>query len=65
MSDNKKISDSRRQEASPGDDVPGNGHASAKKGYEAPRLTIYGSIDKLTRTGGRTTRDGGRGRRRH
>jgi len=36
-----------------------------KKPYTAPRLTIYGSIEKLTKTGGQTTRDGTGGRKRH
>ena len=36
-----------------------------KKPYTAPHLTIYGAIEKLTKTGGQTTRDGGGGRKRH
>jgi hypothetical protein len=36
-----------------------------RKPYIAPRLTVYGSIEKLTKTGGQTTRDGGGGRKRH
>jgi hypothetical protein len=37
----------------------------SKKPYTTPRLTIYGSIEKLTKTGGQTTRDGGGGKKRH
>lgn len=39
--------------------------APAKKPYTTPHLTIYGSIEKLTKTGGQTTRDGGGGKKRH
>lgn len=31
----------------------------ARKRYEAPRLTDYGPVSKLTQTGGITTRDKG------
>jgi len=47
------------------DEVARETEAGARKPYASPRLTIYGSLEKLTKTGGRTTRDGGRGRRRH
>ena len=39
--------------------------ASLRRPYASPRLTIYGSLEELTKTGGRTTRDGRGGRKRH
>ena len=35
----------------------GNSVAKPKKPYATPRLTTYGSIEKLTKTGGKTTKD--------
>lgn len=32
---------------------------AARRRYETPRLVEYGSVGKLTQTGGRTTKDGG------
>lgn len=57
MSARKETTNPRKEEASAADTPP-------KKPYTTPRLTIYGSIEKLTKTGGKTTRDGGMGRKR-
>ncbi len=36
-----------------------------KKPYATPRLTVYGTIEKLTKTGGQTVRDGAGKRKSH
>lgn len=54
----KETINPRREEASASDTPP-------KKPYTTPRLTVYGTIEKLTKTGGQTTRDGGGGKKRH
>jgi len=60
MSNTKETENNRRKDAVA--EVP---NSRTKKPYAAPCLTIYGSIEKLTKTGGQTTKDGGRGRKRH
>lgn len=58
MSTRKETMVPRKEETSAPDTPP-------KKPYTTPSLKIYGSIEKLTKTGGKTTRDGGGGRKRH
>lgn len=55
----------RKKDMSPRKEETGAPDTPSKKPYTAPRLTTYGSIEKLTKTGGKTTRDGGSGRKRH
>jgi len=56
----------RKETSKPLKDVEAGGtDAPAKKPYTTPRLTTYGAIEKLTKTGGQTTQDGGGGRKRH
>lgn len=56
----------RKEDLSPRkDETSSPENPPPKKPYTTPRLTIYGSIEKLTKTGGATTRDGGGGRKRH
>ena len=57
MSTRKEPIEPRKEDGAP-DSPP-------KKPYTAPRLTTYGTIEKLTKTGGATTRDGTGGRKRH
>lgn len=57
---------SRKDTDNPRKDTEADGMDDrTRKPYTAPRLTIYGAIEKLTNTGGKTTRDGWFGRRRH
>lgn len=48
----------RKENMNPGKDAQAV-NAPRKKPYTAPRLTVYGSIEKLTKTGGQTVRDQG------
>jgi len=56
---------SKDKQKQPRRPTPDAEKAATKKSYTTPQLTTYGSIEKLTQTGGKTTRDGGGGRRRH
>ena len=51
MSSRKEDTDARKEDSATG--------TPKKKPYTAPRLTTYGSIEKLTKTGGATTKDSG------
>jgi len=50
MSPNKETADSGKENRPT--------ETKSKKPYAKPHLTIYGSIEKLTKTGGQTVRDG-------
>ena len=45
--------------AQPEERGPGTPQRPARQRYEPPRVTDYGSVGKLTQTGGRTTKDTG------
>lgn len=55
MTTRKKLVNQRNETGAP--DAP------PKKTYTTPRLTVYGSIEKLTKTGGATVRDKGQQKR--
>jgi len=51
--------ESGKRSGRPGAPRPPAKRTSAKKAYAAPRLVEYGSVAKLTQTGGITVKDGG------
>jgi hypothetical protein len=58
------MSNDIRNPSSAEDSAAATGVPDQRKPYEPPRLIEYGSIAKLTETGGLTTRDQGNRRRR-
>jgi hypothetical protein len=49
----------RKRPVSPEKDPSSGTAPSAKRRYEPPRLVEYGSVGKLTQSGGVTTKDSG------
>lgn len=50
---------SDKRPAQPDERKPSEPLRSARRRYEPPRLVEYGSVGKLTQTGGNTTKDTG------
>lgn len=48
-----------RNRPAPRDDASANVSRPGRRRYETPRLVEYGSVGKLTQTGGQTTKDSG------